>query len=102
MITMTPQLNVNANIAQSNVNNIIFAIEDGRANEFVTNKSANTLVNKANKVITRIDTDGEVSVLSTVAVVDNEDNTRTYSVIVKVSGNNEDTAEARGEVTTNA
>lgn len=100
MITTTPQLSINGNIAQSNVNNIIGAIEDGRANEFVTNKRENTLVNKANKVITRVDMDGDTVVLSTVSVTDNEDGKRTYSVTVKVNGNNEPTATAHGNVTT--
>lgn len=100
MITTTPKLSINGNIAQSNVNNIIGAIEDGRANEFVTNKSENTLVNKANKVITRVDMDGNTVVLSTVSVTDNEDGKRAYSVTVKVNGNNEPTATAYGNVTT--
>lgn len=100
MITTTPQLSTNGNIAQSNVNNIIGAIEDGRANEFVTNKGENTLVSKANKVITRVDMDGDTVVLSTVSVTDMDNDERTYSVTVKVNGNDEPTATAYGNVTT--
>lgn len=100
MITTTPQLSTNGNIAQSNVNNIIGAIEDGRANEFVTNKGENTLVSKANKVITRVDMDGDMVVLSTVSVTDMDNGERTYSVTVKVNCNDEPTATAYGNVTT--
>lgn len=100
MITTTPQLSTNGNIAQSNVNNIIGAIEDGRANEFVTNKGENTLVSKANKVITRVDMDGDMVVLSTVSVTDMDNGERAYNVTVKVTGNDEVSATAYGNVTT--
>lgn len=99
MIVTSPQLTVNGNIAHSNVNNIIGAIEAGRANEFLSNKSETTMVSKANKVITRVDVDGDTVVLSTVGVVDNDDDTRTYNVSVQVRGGGDDTAVARGVVT---
>lgn len=99
MIVTSPQLTVNGNIAHSNVNNIIGAIETGRANEFLSNKSETTMVSKANKVITRVDVDGDTVVLSTVGVVDNDDDTRTYNVTVQVRGEGDDTAVARGVVT---
>lgn len=99
MIFTSPQLTANGNIAHSNVNNIIGAIEAGRANEFLANKSETTMVSKANKVITRVDVDGGVVVLSTVAVTDNDDDTRTYNVTVHVRGDGDDTAVARGVVT---
>lgn len=98
MIVTSPQLTVNGNIAHSNVNNIIGAIEAGRANEFLSDKSETTMVSKSNKVITRVDVDGDTVVLSTVGVVDNDDNTRTYNVSVQVRGEG-DTAVARGVVT---
>lgn len=99
MITTTPQLSTNGNIAHSNVNNIIGAIEDGRANEFVTNKGENTLVSKANKVITRVDMDDDTVVLSTVSVTDMDNGERAYNVTVKVTGNDEVSATATGTVT---
>ena len=98
MIVTSPQLTANGNIAHSNVNNIIGAIEAGRANEFLSDKSETTMVSKSNKVITRVDVDGDTVVLSTVGVVDNDDNTRTYNVSVQVRGEGE-TAVARGVVT---
>ena len=94
-----PQLTTNGNIAHSNVNSIIGAIEAGRANEFLSGKSEKTMVSKADKVITRVDVNGDVVVLSTVSAVDNDDNTRTYNVTVKVCENGNDTAVARGVVT---
>ena len=99
MITMTPQLSTNGNIAQSNVDNIIGAIEAGRKNEFVSNTTDTTMITKANKVITRVDSYSDVIVLSTVAATDNDDNTRTYNVTVKVTGNDEVSATATGTVT---
>ena len=99
MIVTSPQLTVNGNIAHSNVNNIIGAIEAGRANEFLSDKSETTMVSKSNKVITRVDVDGDTVVLSTVGVVDNADDTRTYNVTVQVRGDGDDTAVARGVVT---
>lgn len=98
MIVTSPQLTANGNIAHSNVNNIIGAIEAGRANEFLSDKSETTMVSKSNKVITRVDVDGDTVVLSTVGVVDNDDDTRTYNVSVQVRGEG-DTAVARGVVT---
>lgn len=99
IIVTTPKLNVNGNIAHSNVNNIIGVIKGGRANEFASDKDSNTLLTKANKVITRVDVNGNTVVMSTVAVNDNEDNSRTYTVTVKVSGNDEATATSNGTVT---
>ena len=58
-----------------------------------------TLITKANKVITRVDSYSDVVVLSTVAATDNDDNTRTYNVTVKVTGNDEVSATATGTVT---
>ena len=81
------------------MNSIIGAIEAGRANEFLSGKSEKTMVSKADKVITRVDVNGDVVVLSTVSAVDNDDNTRTYNVTVKVCKNGNDTDVARGVVT---
>lgn len=99
IIVTTPQLSTNGNIAHSNVNNIVGAIEAGRKNEFVSNTTDTTMITKANKVITRVDSYSDVVVLSTVAATDNDDNTRTYNVTVKVTGNDEVSATATGTVT---
>lgn len=98
IIVTTPKLDVNGNIAHSNVNNIIGAIKAGRANEFATSKDSQTLLTKANKVVTRVDVNGTTFVMSTVSVEDNND-TRNYTVTVKVSGNDKPTATANGTVT---